>query len=258
MSVVFPTHNGPSKVVQPTDGSFDDPATFVSTELSLIGHRSIFSSLSCGADQVDSFFDQASDCVCFQAVPPALVHVPIPSDRLESLRYSTNEDGTVFGQRIGAGGLGTGIRKYPEFELQFDDKAALAAAIREFEPIAKFGDLREVLKVVVNGDPPSQVVALNTLFELRFWFDANEIGCVPLLINAAYSDNFYVMKASVILLSAASPTDETFEALEAVFAKWLGSDSEGVSRVTQVYKDNFERAIRREKGTLKKRDHDTD
>lgn len=58
--MVFPSNNSSSKIMQPADGSFDDPASFVSTELSFVRHRSMFTVLSCWADQIDSVFGHAS------------------------------------------------------------------------------------------------------------------------------------------------------------------------------------------------------
>lgn len=170
---------------------------------------------------------------------------PIASDSLKKVTYSQRKDGLVFPSPLGAGGQGVGIRQYPEFELHYDDPVALDKAMRDFAPIRDFGDLRDVLKVVVNGDAPSKIVALETLYKLSHTFDAQEAGWIPLLIDAAHSDNFYVMKSALTMLTSEAPTDEVLEAIEPALNDWIANEKEGISRVTKVRKQVFLGAVRR-------------
>lgn len=52
--MIFPANDGSSKVVQPTDGPFDDPTAFVAAELSPVLQWRADPRLSVWADQVDS------------------------------------------------------------------------------------------------------------------------------------------------------------------------------------------------------------
>ena len=58
--MVFPSNNSPAEVMQPADGSFHDPTSSVSAELSLVRHWSMFSILSCWTNQVDATLRHAS------------------------------------------------------------------------------------------------------------------------------------------------------------------------------------------------------